>query len=103
MTPPASSGMSKSSQRATAPPMISAMSVAIATSSACSQYARRAQGERMRVPSVSARLAPVTTPSLAERYWMSHAIALPSTTTQTRRYPNCAPADMFVATLPGSR
>ena len=70
---------------ATAPPMTSAMSVAIATSSACSQYARRAQRLRMRRPSVSGRLWPVTIPSFAERYWMSHAMTLPSTTTHTSR------------------
>ena len=37
MTPPHSSGMPNSRLRATAPPMTSAMSVAIATSSACTQ------------------------------------------------------------------
>jgi hypothetical protein len=70
---------------ATAPPMTSAMSVAIATSSACSQYARRPHGLRMRRPSVSGRLCPVTIPSFADRYWISHAITLPSTTTHTSR------------------
>ena len=43
MSPPQSSGMPNSRFSATAPPMTSAMSVAMATSSACSQYARRAQ------------------------------------------------------------
>ena len=85
MTPPHSSGMSNSRFSATAPPITSAMSVAIATSSACSQYARRAHGLRMRRPSVSGRLRPVTIPSFADRYWMSHAMMLPSTTTQTSR------------------
>ena len=36
-------------------------------------------------PSVSGRLRPVTMPSFAERYWMSQAMTLPSTTTQTSR------------------
>ena len=103
MTPPHSSGTPKSRLSATAPPITSAMSVAIATSSACTQYARRAHGLRMRSPSVSGRLRPVTMPSLADRYWMSQAITLPSTTTQTRRYPKRAPAVMLLATFPGSR
>ncbi len=31
------------------------------------------------------RLSPVLNPSFAERYWISHAIALATTTTQTSR------------------
>ena len=85
MKPPHSNGTPKRRYRATAPPMTSAMSVAIATSSACSQYARRAHGWRMRVPRVSGRLCPVTMPSFAERYWMSQAMTLASTTTHTSR------------------
>ena len=42
MRPPQSSGTPNSRLSATAPPITSARSVAIATSSACSQYARRA-------------------------------------------------------------
>ena len=39
----------------------------------------------MRTPRISGRLVPVTMPSLAERYWISQAITLPATTTQTSR------------------
>ena len=85
MTPPQMSGTPNSRFSATAPPITSARSVAIATSSACSQYARRAHGLRMRPPSTSGRLRPVTMPSFAERYWMSQAMTLPSTTTHTSR------------------
>ena len=85
MRPPQISGTPKSRLRATAPPMTSARSVAMATSSACSQYARRPQRLWMRPPSTSGRLRPVTMPSFAERYWMSQAMTLPSTTTHTSR------------------
>ena len=75
----------------------------MATSSACTQKSLRPQVEPMRSPRSSGRLLPVTMPSLAERYWMSHAITLPSTTIHTSRNPNAAPAVMLLATLPGSR
>ncbi len=45
----------------------------------------------------------MTMPSFAERYWINQAMTLPSTTTQTSRYPKVAPAVMLLATLPGSR
>ncbi|MDQ1200063.1 hypothetical protein QE449_000681 [Rhodococcus sp. SORGH_AS303] len=67
-----------------APPITSARSVAIATASACTQNARRGQG-RMRSPSISGSDRPETRPSLAERYWISTAIALAATSTHTRR------------------
>ena len=85
MRPPQRSGIPKSRLSATAPPITSAISVAIATSSACTQYARRDHRLRMRLPSTSGRLRPVTIPSFAERYWMSQAMRFPSTTTHTSR------------------
>ena len=85
ITPPVRRGRPKSRLSATAPPMISARSVAIATSSACSQYSRLASGRCRRAPRSSGRLVPVTMPSLAERYWISQAITLPARTTHTSR------------------
>lgn len=57
----------------------------------------------MRRPSVWGRLCPVTMPSLADRYWISQAMTLPTTTIHTSRYPYRAPAVMLLATFPGSR
>ncbi len=85
MMPPTISGRWNSSCSPIAPPTTSATSVAIATSSACTQNAVRAGRFRMLRPSSSGRLAPVITPSFAERYWTSHAMTFATTTTHTSR------------------
>ena len=87
--------------RAMAPPITSARSVAAATISACTQYARR-RPRGIRCPSSSGSERPVTSPSFAERYCTSMAIRFAATSTQTSRYPYWAPAVRFAATLPGS-
>ena len=82
-TAPTISGMSKSSLSAMAPPTISARSVMMTTSSACPHSSRRpTPGKRSEL--CSARLLPVTMPSLAARYWMTIAEQLAKTTTHTR-------------------
>ena len=82
-TAPAMSGIPKSSLRAIAPPTISARSVMMTTSSACAQSSSRpTPGKRSEL--CSARLLPVTMPSLAARYWMTMAEQLAKTTTHTR-------------------
>ncbi len=101
ITPPTSRGRSNSRYSAIAPPTTSARSVAIATNSACSQYAMRV-GVRVWSATASGSVRPVTSPSLADRYCTRPAITLASTITQTSRKPYCAPALTFAATLPGS-
>ena len=64
--------------------MTSARSVAAATSSACTQKARRGPVDS-RWPSSSGRLDPVTMPSFADWYCTKTAIALAATSTQTSR------------------
>ena len=86
---------------AIAPPTISARSVAIATSSACAHSPRTTgRGYSRRQCSGSDR--PVASPSLADRYCTNIAIRFARTMTQRSRYPYCAPAEKFVAKLPGS-
>ncbi|SIM69548.1 hypothetical protein SAMN04489832_1464 [Micromonospora cremea] len=84
MIPPGSMGMPKSRYRATAPPITSARSVAIATSSACT-HITRLTGRGRRSRHSSGRLRPVARPSLAVSVWTSMAIRLATTTTQTSR------------------
>ena len=67
-----------------APPTTSARSVAAATTSACTQKARRQNG-LSRSPRISGRLLPVTIPSLADWYWTSTAMTLAATRTHTSR------------------
>lgn len=69
-----------------APPTTSAMSVAAATSSACAQNASRGP-RRRRSPRTSGSDRPVTSPSLADWYCTSTAMALAATSTQSSRYP----------------
>ena len=45
---------------------------------------------------------PVAIPSLAASACISIAIRLASKMTHSSAYPNCAPAEMLVAKLPGS-
>jgi hypothetical protein len=60
------------------------MSVAIAITSACTHMPQvSARGDRARM--CSGRFCPVTIPSLADRYWMSIAIRLATSTTQSSR------------------
>ena len=67
-----------------APPTTSARSVAIATASACSQYANR-DLRPSRWPTSSGSENPVATPSLADRNWTTPAAAIAITSTQTSR------------------
>ena len=50
----------------------------------------------------SGRFRPVAIPSFADSVWISIAIRLEATITQTSVKPNFDPAAMFVAKLPGS-
>ena len=84
ITPPTSSGRPKSSRSAMAPPSTSARSVAMATNSACS-HSPRVTGCGKWSRHSSARLFPVAMPALAERYWISMAIRLLTTSTQISR------------------
>ena len=80
MKPAISSGTPNSRFRPIAAPMNSAMSVAIAISSACTHRPTVThRGKRSR--HISARLRSVAIPSFADRYWISIAIRLASTTT----------------------
>ena len=101
ITPPSSSGSPNRMCSAIAPPITSATSVAIATISACIQKASRA-GRLSFAPIASGSERPVTRPSFADRYWTSPAITFARTITHSSAKPNCAPALMFAATLPGS-
>ncbi len=84
ITPPVNSGIPNSRCRATAPPITSARSVAIATSSAWAHMNRFRHGVRCSRHS-SGRFFPVASPSLAESDWMSIAIRLATTITHTSR------------------
>jgi len=84
MQPPASSGRPKSRWRAIAPPITSARSVAMATSSAWRKKAILLAG-LIRGRRAWGRERPVTMPSLALWYWMSTAMALARTSTHTSR------------------
>ena len=101
ITPPTSNDRSNNRFNAMAPPTTSAKSVAIATSSACTQYPSRVEREE-RPRTASGNDMPVTTPNFADRYCTSPAITFAATMTHTSKYPNSAPALMFDATLPGS-
>ena len=101
MTPPHTRGTPKSRWRASAPPITSARSVAAATISACAQKAMRPAVGSL-PPSREGRDSPVTSPSLADRYWTTMAARFEATSTHTSRYPYRAPAVMLAATLPGS-
>ena len=84
ISPAGKSGMPKSRLRPSAAPTTSAMSVAIATSSACSQRpieARRGKVSRQS----SARFLPVAMPSFADWVWTSIAIRFAPSTTQSNR------------------
>ena len=67
-----------------AAPTNSAMSVAIAISSACTQ-SRNVTGRENRSRHTSGRFIPVAIPSLALIDWMSIAIRFATRTTQRRR------------------
>jgi hypothetical protein len=76
--------MPKSRLRASAAPMNSARSVAMAMSSACNQRMRvRGLGKRSR--QTSGRFLPVAIPSLADIDWMSMAIRLEQRITHRSR------------------
>ena len=67
-----------------APPITSARSVAMATSSACTHMPRvTARGKWSRHS--SGRFRPVARPSLADRVWISMASRLATTITHTSR------------------
>jgi hypothetical protein len=101
MMPPSSSGKSKRIFNAIAPPITSARSVAMATISACDQYASL-DLRLSRSPSRLGRDLPETSPSFEDRYWTSTAMRFAATRTHTSRYPYSAPAVRLAATLPGS-
>ena len=84
MIPAGNSGMPKSRCRPSAAPTTSAMSVAIATSSACSQRPTEVRREK-RSRQSSARFLPVAMPSLADCVCTSIAIRLAASTTQSSR------------------
>ncbi len=84
ITPPSSIGTPNSRYSAIAPPITSAMSVAAATSSACTQYNRRGQVES-RSPMSSGRLRPVTMPTFADWYCTITAIRFATMSTQSSR------------------
>jgi hypothetical protein len=82
ISPPMGSGTPNSRLSATAPPTISARSVAIATASACS-HSPRVTGFGSCSRQLVARSRPVASPSLAVRLWMSIAIRLAATITHS--------------------
>ncbi|CUR58406.1 exported hypothetical protein [metagenome] len=75
--------------------------MAIATISACI-HKPQVTGRGSRSRHSVARSRPVAAPSLAVCAWMSIAIRLAATTTQSNWYPNAEPLSKFVAKLPGS-
>jgi len=81
-TMPASSGIWKRSERPMTPPRSSARSVAIAAISLTTHIAQTTGGANCS-RHISARLRPVTMPSLAESAWNSMAIRFASSTTQS--------------------
>jgi hypothetical protein len=99
--PAGNSGTPKSRYNPTAAPTNSARSVAIAMISACTHSPRDTGRGRCSRHS-SGRSRPVATPAFADRYCTSIAMRLATTMTQTRAYPNRAPAVKLVAKLPGS-
>ena len=94
--PASQSGIPSSRLKPIAAPRNSARSVAMATISINAHIVQTAPGWN-RSRQCSARFLPVAMPSLAERLWSSMAIRLLASTTQSSRYPYCAPAWMLVA------
>ena len=84
MIPPGSSGMPNSRYRATAPPITSARSVAMATNSACT-HMHPVHRSGQAFPAQLGRLRPVARPSFAVSVCTSIAIRFATTTTQTSR------------------
>ena len=84
MIPAGKSGIPNSRLRPSAAPTTSAMSVAIATTSACSQRPIEVRREK-RSRQSSARFLPVAIPSFADWVWTSIAIRLAASTTQSSR------------------
>jgi hypothetical protein len=82
MPPPIGSGTPNSRFSATAPPTISARSVAMATASACT-HSPQVTGFGSRSRHRVARSRPVASPSFAVRDWMSIAMRLAATMTQS--------------------
>jgi hypothetical protein len=99
--PAANGGTPKSRLSAIAAPTNSARSVAIAMTSACT-HRPQVTGRGKPARHSSGRLRPVTTPTLADRYWISIAIRFAPMITHTNRKPYLAPPAMLVAKLPGS-
>ena len=86
ITPPVNSGMPKSRFSAIAPPITSARSVAMATSSACTHMSRdTGRGKVSR--HISGRSRPVAMPSFAVRVWISIAMRFAATITHSSRKP----------------
>ena len=81
--PASQSGMPNSRLKPIAAPINSARSVAMATSS-ISTHIPQTTGLGKWSRQSSARLRPVAIPSLADRHWISIAIRLLATTTQSR-------------------
>src|SRR6202012_4480240 len=84
-----------------AAPRNSARSVAIAETSAAT-HKNNVIGREKCFLQFCGSVSPVTTPILAERYWISIAIAFDHSKTHSSRYPNLLPPSIFVAKLPGS-
>ena len=80
--PAGSMGTPNTRFRASAAPTNSARSVAIATASACSHSSTTTRNEN-RSRQTSGRLRPVAMPSLALSDWISMAIRLAASTTQS--------------------
>src|SRR5215208_4629808 len=99
--PAGKSGIPKSRFKASAAPMNSARSVAIAMTSAWT-HSKNVTGRGKRARQTSGRFLPVAIPSLADIRWMRLAMRLETRITHNSRYPNCAPPEMFVAKFPGS-
>ncbi len=99
--PAASNGVPKSRLSPIEAPTNSARSVAIAISSAWTHSPPDTIRGRTSWHSCGKSL-PVATPTFADRYCTSIAIRFAATIAQARAYPDTAPADKFVAKLPGS-
>jgi hypothetical protein len=101
MTAAGKRGMPSRSWMPSAAPRNSARSVAIAMNSAWIHSPIEVLREK-RSRQTSGRFRPVAIPSFADSVWISIAIRLEATITQTSVKPNFDPAAMFVAKLPGS-
>jgi hypothetical protein len=82
ITPPTGSGTPNSRFSATAPPTISARSVAMATASAC-PHRPHTTGRGSRSRQQVARSRPVARPSFAVSAWISIAIRFAATMTHS--------------------